>query len=372
MRMHSTKRVWLYYFAVLVIWLTAVVARLKINGLVYNLDFGLFQPDGLYYSFKTLEFLGWSDKSALTEITQWYQANSAKFQALDLVSFNDPTSNPWIVTKFRFLYPLLSVPFVYLFGLSGMLVVPALSLLCFFLFIQKIAILHKVPTVGTLLILLLTTSTTLLRWTTVNYSDGLILALFSLFAYLVLVSEDIWSEKSLILLSIIVSLTAFTRQMLPIWLVIGVFFLYTKKLSPGIVTIFTALITSIPSILSFPYAQFFAAKQDENFLQSFLGFFSNAIYINLIEIVQLIVLDRTLLIILLISFYCTLKFRDEIFTHIFLLTTFGAVLINSLVGVSGVNFRYFLPILPFATLMILRTNFVTSIEELLSKSQPKH
>ena len=130
MKIRSVKRVSPYYFAVLAIWMICILARLKFNGLIYNLDFGLFQPDGMYYSFKTLNFLGWSDKSSLAEITNWYQANSTKFQSLDLVSFNDPTSNPWLVTKFRFVYPLLSVPFVYLFGLSGMLVVPALSLLC--------------------------------------------------------------------------------------------------------------------------------------------------------------------------------------------------------------------------------------------------
>ena len=349
-----------------------VAARLKFNGLVYSLDYGLFQPDGMYYSFKTLEFLGWSDKTALAEIINWYQANSVKFQSLDLTSFQDPTSNPWIVTKFRIIYPLLSVPFVYLFGLSGMLVLPALSLLCLFILVQKIANLRKVPTVGIILILSLSTSTTLLRWTTVNYSDGLILALFTIFAYLVYTSREFWTTKDLIFLSLLISVTTFTRQTLLIWLPIGTYFLLIKNWRVGLVTVLTGLTCSIPSIITFPYEQFFSSKQEGSILQSFFGFFSNAIYVNLIEIVQFIVLDRTLLIILLISFYCAFKFRYEIFTHIFLLTTFGAVLINSLVGVSGVNFRYFLPVLPFATIMILRTNFVTSIEELLSKSQPKH
>jgi hypothetical protein len=42
---------------------------------------------------------------------------------------------------------------------------------------------------GTILIFLLGTSPTLLRWTTVNYSDALVLALFSLFAYLAYISR---------------------------------------------------------------------------------------------------------------------------------------------------------------------------------------
>lgn len=367
MRIVSINRVSLYYFVVVAIWLICVAARLKFNGLVYNLDFGLFQPDGMYYSFKTLEFLGWSDKAAHTEVINWYQANSTKFQSLDLVSFNDPTSNPWLVTKFRFVYPLLSVPFVYLFGLSGMLVVPALSLLCFLIFVQMIAKKYEIPRVGIILIFLFSTSTTLLRWTTVNYSDGLLLALFSLFAYLVYISGESWTIGNLTLLSLIVFLALFTRQTLPIWILIGAYFLCTKKRSAGFITILTSLTCSVPSLLTFPYDQFFNSKQDGNLLESLLKFFGDALYVNAIEIAQLVVLDRILLIILLIALYCAFKFRHETYSHLFLLSTFSAVSINSLVGVAGVNFRYLLPVLPFATLVILRSNFVSKIEESLPK-----
>lgn len=368
MKIYPAKRESLYYIVVIAIWTVCVAARLEFNGLVYNLDYGLFQPDGMYYSFKTLEFLGWSDKTALTEVINWYQANSAKFQSMDLTSFNDPTSTPWEVTQFRFIYPLLSVPFVYLFGLSGMLVVPLLSLLCFFLFIQKLALIRAVPTVGTILILLFSCSPTLLRWTTVNYSDALILALFSLFAYVVYVARASWSTGYLTLLTLIVCLTSFTRQILPIWLLIGAYFLYIKKRSPGLITIVTSLICSVPSMLTFPYGHFLNSRQDGNLLESLLKFFGNSLYVNAIEIAQLLVLDRILLIILLITFYFVFEYRSETLSHLFLLSTLGAVSINSLVGVAGVNFRYLLPILPFATLVILRSDLVTRIEELLSKS----
>jgi hypothetical protein len=371
MRIHLINRVSLYYIVVVGIWLVCVASRLKFNGLVYSLDFGLFQPDGMYYSFKTLEFLGWSDKSALTEVINWYQANAAKFQSVNLTSFNDPTSTPWLVTSFRFIYPLLSMPFVYLFGLSGMLVIPILSLLCFFLFVQKLAIESKTPTLGTILIFLLGTSPTLLRWTTVNYSDALMLALFSLFAYLVYISRESWTIGNLTLLSLIVFLASFTRQTLPIWVLIGAYFLYTKKRSTGFITILTSLTCSVPSLLTFPYDQFLNSKQDGNLLESLLKFFGNALYVNAIEIAQLVVLDRTLLIILVIALYCAFKFRHETFSHLFLLSTFGAISINSLVGVVGVNFRYLLPILPFATLVILRSDFATTIEESLPKSKFK-
>ena len=371
MKIYPAKRESLYYIVVIAIWTVCVAARLKFNGLVYNLDYGLFQPDGMYYSFKTLEFLGWSDKTALTEVINWYQANSAKFQYMDLTSFNDPTSTPWLVTRFRFIYPLLSTPFVYLFGLSGMLVIPILSLLCFFLFVQKMAIESKTPALGTILIFLLGTSPTLLRWTTVNYSDALILALFSLFAYLVHISCESWTIGNLTLLSLIVFLASFTRQTLPIWILLGAYFLYIKKRRAGFLTILTSLACSVPSLLTFPYDQFFNSKQGGNLLESLLKFFGNALYLNAIEIAQLVVLDRILLITLLIALYCAIKFRHETYSHLFLLSALGAVSINSLVGVAGVNFRYLLPILPFATLVIFRSNPATTIEATLKKPKFK-
>lgn len=369
MRIRLINKVSLYYIVVVVIWLICVASRLKFNGLVYSLDFGLFQPDGMYYSFKTLEFLGWSDKSGLAEVINWYQANAAKFQSVSLTSFNDPTSTPWLVTRFRFIYPLLSMPFVYLFGLSGMLVIPILSLLCFFLFVQKVAIESKTPTLGTILIFLLGTSPTLLRWTIVNYSDALILALFSLFAYIVYISSESWTIGNLTLLSLIVFLASFTRQTLPIWVLIGAYFLYTKKRSAGFMTILTSLTCSVPSLLTFPYDQFLNSKQDGNLLESLLKFFGNALYVNAIEIAQLVVLDRVLLIILLIALYYAFKFRHETYSHLFLLSTFGAVSINSLVGVAGVNFRYLLPVLPFVALTLLESKYAISLESLFSRSK---
>jgi hypothetical protein len=249
-----------------------------------------------------------------------------------------------------------------------MLVIPVLSLLCFFIIVQRIANEGRVPTVGTILVLLLGMSPTLLRWTTVNYSDALILALFSLFAYVVHASRETWVKGNLTLLSLIVFLTSFTRQTLPIWILIGAYFLYTKHRRAGISTILTSLTCSIPSLLTFPYDQFFNSKQDGNLLKSLFKFFGDSLHVNAIEIAQLVVLDRILLIILLLASYYAFKFRLETNSLLFILSTFGALSINSLVGVAGVNFRYLLPILPFAALVILRSNFVFKIEESLPKS----
>ena len=36
----------------------AVLARVKFNGLVYGFDYGIYQPDRIDYSFKTLQIIG--------------------------------------------------------------------------------------------------------------------------------------------------------------------------------------------------------------------------------------------------------------------------------------------------------------------------
>jgi hypothetical protein len=372
MGLYSIKRIPVYYLFVIVIWLASVVSRVKFNGLVYNLDFGMFQPDGMYYSFKTLAFLGSSEKSAIAEITEWYKVNSFKFESIDLLSFNDLTSNPWLVTKFRIIYPLLSVPFVYLFGLSGMLVIPILSFLCFLILIQKLAIMCEAPKVGIVMVFLLSTSPTLLRWTTVNYSDALILALFSLLTYLVYSSRGIWTTRNLIALSILIVLATFTRQTLPIWICIGIYFLLSKRQIAGFVTILVSVVSSIPSIVSFPYKQFLNSKQGNSLMQGILEFLGNAFFVNLIEIAQLFVMDRILLILLIISFYCAYKFNDKNFTYLLISITVGCILINSLVGVAGINFRYMLAILPSVALVVLKSDLARSIEELLTKSKSKN
>ena len=82
----------------------------------------LFPPDSRYYITMTLRDMGYSDATALTKQVQltgsgaesWYFAHS------------DPV---WLLVQPRMLYPLLSVPFVWLFGLrTGMIVVPMIAL----------------------------------------------------------------------------------------------------------------------------------------------------------------------------------------------------------------------------------------------------
>jgi hypothetical protein len=367
MRFYPTEKIYRYYILVVSVWVVCIVTRLKYNGLVYGFDYALYQPDGMYYSQQTLELLGTSKTMAMVEVVSWYKDNASRFASLDLSSFYNTSSNPWLVTKFRVLYPLTSVPFVYLFGLTGMLVIPALSLLLFFLVIIKIAFLEKTPRVGVVIVLGLATSTTLLRWTTVNYSDALLLALFSIFTYLLYRAKGHWSKRNLVILTIIIFAATFTKQTLPIWLCIGFYFMHLRQVRVALVVLFSSLFFATPSFLSFPFSQYFNSKAAGGIPASLIDFIYKSVKVNMVELGQLIVLDRSLLLVLMIVFYCAIKSPAQQNTLLLIWTMIGCLIVNSLVGVPGVNFRYLLPILPPAILLLLTTNVMLNLENSFSK-----
>ena len=109
----------LFVFTVL-----TVISKLKFHGLQNGMDFGIYQPDGALYTMRTLLFLGHDQTEAANQISQWYATNAYKRNDID-PSALIPANNPvWGLVAPRPLYPLLSVPFVWLIGIPGMLVIP--------------------------------------------------------------------------------------------------------------------------------------------------------------------------------------------------------------------------------------------------------
>jgi hypothetical protein len=51
-----TKQVMAYWF-VLALGLVAIAAKYKYNGLVFGFDYGIYQPDGKYYTYMALDFV---------------------------------------------------------------------------------------------------------------------------------------------------------------------------------------------------------------------------------------------------------------------------------------------------------------------------
>ena len=133
-----TKQVMAYWF-VLALGLIAIAAKYKYNGLVFGFDYGIYQPDGKYYTYMALDFINNDPKQSAQSVVNWYATHGFKgniFQVSDLVPDTSPV---YQFISNRILYPILSIPFVYLIGIPGMIVIPAISFLCLLLFIQKIS-----------------------------------------------------------------------------------------------------------------------------------------------------------------------------------------------------------------------------------------
>ena len=172
------------YWIVLVLGLIAIAAKYKYNGLVFGFDYGIYQQDGKYYTLMVLDFINNDLKQSAQSVVNWYASNAFKgniFQITDLIS---EYSQVYQLTYHRVLYPLLSIPFVYMLGIPGMIVVPAISFLCLLLLVQKISNNYNLIYVGVCICIILSTSPTVIRWMVWNGTDALLAGLFSYVALL--------------------------------------------------------------------------------------------------------------------------------------------------------------------------------------------
>jgi hypothetical protein len=90
-------------------------------------------------------------------------------------------------------------------------------------------------------------------------------------------------------------------------------------------------------------------------LDKLLYFPISALKILFIEIAQLAAMDRSLLLILCLALIAAIINRKAIPSKYFFAILIAGWFIGSLNGVLGVNFRYQLPVIPFALWVILET-----------------
>jgi hypothetical protein len=339
------------YLVITMFFLIVLISRILFNGLVYGLDFGLFQPDGAYYSMLTLKFLGQEDRMAAETVANWYQSQSYKNVNVTVNLLSDTSSEIWSAIYPRWLYPILSVPFVSIFGMWGMMFIPSISLLISMIYTQKIFRFFNRRDFGLILILVLCSSPTYLRWMTVNYSESLLVALFSILTfYLVSNNYDLSSFR--IQLFVLIILTTQTRFCLPIWIAIGFCLVKKNKKLTSILIPITSTLGSLPSILMAPPSAFLPNFSDFNFFEK-IGILPVIVIKTIfVELAQLILLDRVLLSLIILSVFFAFKYFRSHNSKIFLATFGACIFLSSLNGVTGVNFRYLLPSIPFLILQI--------------------
>lgn len=338
------------HLLLLIIWVLALGGRFWANGISFGLDYGIFQPDGAHYAYRALTFLGQSPDQAALQVVDWYKDFGFKhniFTPFDLKPENTAT---WAIVSPRILYPLLSIPFVALIGINGMLVIPGLALLIAiwtsFLIGQKLVS----TSFGLFLAFAISISPTILRWVPANLTDGLLLAIFSITAVVLVKSRD--DRKTFFVTLILVALSSLTRFCFPIWAAIAFVMMFNRQRRLGVAVFSFALLAFMPSLLSAPDSALLPNSEKTGLLSTISGLSLSFVKVGFIEIAQLAVLDRGLLLILILSTFFSIFRLRELASKYFLGVLLAVWFIGAINGTLGVNFRYQLPVMPFAVWVI--------------------
>ena len=337
---------WFLYLTTIAIWSSALLSKLLYNGLVYGFDYGLFHPDGALYTFRTLLWSGYSEFEAGKIVSEWYDSKSfkAKYEGPELYY---STNSMWDQYSSRVLYPLLSIPFVKLLGPSGMLVIPSMTFLFVLLAISRIAIKSEQKLLGFMAIFLITMSTTTSRWMFANTSDGLLLAFTTLIILICHANPDLNLKKSgMLLLLFAVVGSSLTRFSLLTWVAIGFVFLLRGRWKEFTVITFTALLGALPVFLNPFFDSVLPGYGEKSFLEKTWIYPVNLVKVTFVELGQLFVLDRVLLVLLVVTILLALTNLKTISSQMFLATLVAVWLTGAINGVLGVNFRYQLPVIP--------------------------
>ena len=333
-------------FLILLIWLVAVSSRFIKNGEVYGLNYLLFQPDGALYQAFTVKLQGgtWSESAA--KVNEFYES---KVGIGYLGSSIDP-----VVQKVIFGRPLLSilsVPFVAILGQYGMLAIPVLSYLVLGLVIYAIGRSFKAEYYAVVIFLMLSLSTSVNRWMVSNLTDGLLVGLLSVICLLL-----VRNNLRLYLIPLVI-LALLTRPSGPVIFAFLLPFIFASKYQFKKVWIAISLVLSISGTLGLalfsPESAGTQTSGEYTVFDRISDFFVHALKVVVVEAGQLIVMDRVLFIFLLITLLVAIRTWKSPWSQSFFLVFLITLAMGSWNGALGVNFRYQLPVIVPASVVLL-------------------
>jgi hypothetical protein len=305
----------------------------------------LYHPDGALYSIRAFDWSGFSELQSAKIVSDWYNVHAYKFNFTtpsDLYYANHPLYREYST---RILYPLLSVPFIKLLGMPGMLIIPALSLLILMFIVAKIGLALQKPLSTLIVTFLFSSSNTVLRWMLANTTDALLAGIYSLVAFMLFkkMSDSGWY----VLIGFLVVLSGITRINLLFWLAIGlVLFIYDSKFK-GTYVMFSSILVVIPTLLTHSGNSFLAVEGNKPFLEKLFLYPFYLIKVTFYEFAQLFVLDKILFFMCVLSIYFSIKNFGKLSSKYLLIMFTAGLLMGALNGNVGVNFRYQLPVLVF-------------------------
>jgi hypothetical protein len=338
----------------IVIWGITLLTKLFYNGLVFGFDYGLYHPDGALYSFRALLMSGVDKVEAGRIVAEWYQENSFKSKPSGPDLYYENSEFRWYTYKPRVLYPLLSVPFVKLFGMPGMLAIPALSYLSVFLATAYIAQKLRIPFIGVLIGIGMSCSVTISRWMFSNTTDSLLLLFTSVLVVLLFRNQTLRlnTYHSMVLLVISI-LSAMTRFSAIFWLGVVLLLLIHRKFRIAILLASVTVISHIPVFLQPVSGHILKGSSDDSLLGKLVDYPRLLARYTVVELGQLLVLDRVLLAGLVLVLIWSVRNLRLISSQILLISIATLWLTGSIDGTPGVNFRYQIPIIPLCCWVLL-------------------
>lgn len=335
----------------LLIWAISIGGRLWANGISFGLDYGIYQPDGAHYAYRTLLFLGHGSTEAANQVVAWYQIHGFKNNVFDASLLSTDNESTWGLVALRVVYSILSIPFVFAFGIPGMLVIPALSFLVLLLAILYVGRCTNHTFLALAVVFGLSVSPTVLRWMLANLTDSPLAALFTVVATVLIRVND--SKKIIIWLIPLVVLTSFTRFCLPVWIAITLVMFLNAMRKPSLVVLFVSLIASIPTFAYMPKNAVLPGSETVSLSSQIFGVFLSFFKITFWEVAQLAILDRVLLAMLLLAAAISVLTWREISSQYYLVVLLSVFFIGAINGTIGVNFRYQLPVLGFMAWVLI-------------------
>ena len=330
------------YFIVTLLGLIALLSKFLFNGLIYGLDYSLFHPDGTLYTFRTLNWLGYSQNESAQLVSNWYAQHAGKMTSIIPNSLFFELNPNWTLYKFRVLYSALSMPFVYIFGIYGMLAIPALSFLGMLFVLLEIGFALKRVRLALILIFFISISLTVTRWMFINTTDSLFAVLATLSTYLLIKwrpSRRIFLlQFTLVLLMVSTRVAAFYVRPL-------IVMLYFKSKKQAMVLFLLAAVSSVPLFLSNIQSTIAITNSSGDLNEKILVFVTNSIRLIFIEMGQLIVLDRILFAILISGIFLAFRNLHRDSSRFLLLSVCSTYFMSILNGTIGVNFRFQLTII---------------------------
>lgn len=344
---------------IVVLWLVAVIGRVLWNGYVYDLAYTLWYPDGVNYSYRA--FIAARIEPAIA--TQWL---NEMYPDVDGGIPEGMPAAPESVNS-RVMFVLLSAPFVRVFGIHGLLVAPSLGLLVATLTPVLMLIRRGrwlAALVGGSLML---ASTSMLRWSTANLTEGIMIGLFALAIPLLPWAGRRLSARSLSALVVLAIAISLTRQSFPllVGLVAPPLFLavYRSRTNRGdwlraatalVVPSFIIFLLTNPRTLGIfvPAAQDTGAGKDMSTTQKILNFPMDFGRMTVIEIGQLAVLDRSLLLLLVAAAVVVAMRPLSELSLAWLGTAAVGFFLTAWVGAGGVNFRYSMQLAALSVLLL--------------------